>query len=180
MNINNLSYPASKNLVWCLIVLITVLLISGCAKAPDAEAFNKQIEQFTFDSLNSKENNEPSYIKGKIVIFKEESSLISNDASGNYQIRKRGVFHPLTNSLPSDIRANRPEEVGTVVWIRYDKKFEEYVVEKGSGRPVETVYCLVTIIDKSIPLLVGGTSFKAYDKPPDKEILNYLKSLPRK
>ena len=125
------------------------------------------------------------YLKGKVLFLSENN----NDALG----RKASKIDPLHfswNGTVEQIRATRPEEVGTVVLVKteLDRAFE-YT----DGHTAWTPFCTVTIIDLSVPAVVGGRGFTG-EKPssetaatgfdevgafPTDKVLDYIAGLPR-
>jgi hypothetical protein len=117
------------------------------------------------------------HIKGKIVLIDKNARAIST-----WQME-----------LPSALRATRPDEVGTIVWIKERKeKVGEYV--DLSGRSEGSAYMYVwdlTLIDKSIPAIVGRATLRGSDPPetsqegfrsgtiPLTDTIEYLESLRR-
>jgi hypothetical protein len=90
-----------------------------------------------------------------------------------------------------DLRANQPEEVGTVVWLEWGEKKVGQYGASGGGAFVRT--CNVTIIDHAQRLIVGRhyaeggppptTSRRGasqYGSYPTENIVNYLRGLPRR
>lgn len=106
--------------------------------------------------------------------------------------------------LPRKLRASTPDEVGTVVWLRWGAEAEgEYMEDqflRGPKRPERgpvpayRITCEVTVIDKAKSTIVGTKDFRggrppkkipAYDQAgwgsrPTREIVGYIKSLPRR
>lgn len=99
------------------------------------------------------------------------------------------------HSLPEEIVATTPEDVGTIIWIvkRWDK-VGEYV--RGSSGELATAYqryYKITVIDKTTnkatatytirgsdpPSTVSGKSMRYYGSDPKDEVINYIKTLPR-
>jgi hypothetical protein len=98
------------------------------------------------------------YIKGKIVPI-EKGKVVSTKKVG-------WIDEAIYNSLPEDIRATKPDEVGTVVWL---------------DRGEDMLTCRVIIIDKSLVTIVKKINFKgATETIVNRKIVNYLKNLPKK
>ncbi len=92
--------------------------------------------------------------------------------------------------LPGDLRAISPEDVGTVLWLDCTTGT---VGTYTSGGAAKQWVCDVTLIDLSIPAIIGEKSFTGSEPPltttkssgetgsfPVKEIVDYLESLPQK
>jgi hypothetical protein len=91
--------------------------------------------------------------------------------------------------LPAELKAEKPEDVKTVVWLEYDEdKIDEF--DDGAAAYVWTVK--VSVIDKERGRMVGQQDFRGGDPPmtktysgaaygprPNKEVVDYLMSLPR-
>ena len=91
--------------------------------------------------------------------------------------------------LPGNLRATTPEDVGTVLWLDCTTRAVGTYTSGGAARQW---FCDVTLIDLSIPAIIGETSFAGSEPPrtttkssgetgsfPAKEIVDYLESLPR-
>ena len=137
------------------------------------------------------------HIRGKIVII-ERNIHINKQTKENivtkYQVKVKSSEHrisDLMNDLPKELQPCHSAEVTTVVWLDYSLKHEGGYMD-GSG--AERWVCGVTIIDTSIPSIIGKRFFKGGDPPsskiddgkrilqgkkPDDEIVEYLKKLPR-
>lgn len=124
----------------------------------------------------TKSNRYPTkpYIKGKIILIDKSHNKISN------------IYY----ELPEELRATKPEEVGTIVWLKCGR---DKVGSYTDGEDATVITCQVTVIDKSIPIIVNKTKFKGSEPPqvkergvsgsgemPTKDIVDYLRSLPQK
>src|SRR5262249_9269107 len=90
---------------------------------------------------------------------------------------------------PAELKAEKPEDVKTVVWLEYDEdKIDEF--DDGAAAYVWTVK--VSVIDKERGRMVGQQDFRGGDPPmtktysgaaygprPNKEGVDYLMALPR-
>jgi hypothetical protein len=121
------------------------------------------------------------------------------DANGPRKTVKRMVvvdpnekdLDDLHFDLPEDLRAAKPEDVTTVVWLRWDKAT---VGTYTSGGSAYRWSCNVTVIDLATRTTIGSQMFEGSpppttvrgkpgeshsgDKPTD-AVLGYLKSFPR-
>jgi hypothetical protein len=91
--------------------------------------------------------------------------------------------------MPEDLRADRPDDVGTVVWLKWDKvKVGTY--EGGTAAEAQTAD--VTVIDRKDWAVTHTTHIQGDDPPrtkkrsetgvgprPTKQVIDYLKGLPR-
>lgn len=122
---------------------------------------------------------------------------IYDDKSGGYISGKvitvnrlEGTFDELFFALPSDLRAQTPDEVGTIIWIDCA---EVAVATYVSGAKGYSTTCAITVIDKTQNLIVAQPQEFVGEKPPSsksgvadwhgkrplKEMIEYIKSLPR-
>jgi hypothetical protein len=111
---------------------------------------------------------------------------------GRHGPRARGGFLPINLyrravdelylSLPEQMRADGPDEVKTVVWLRWGSR--RAGKSRGRERWVQT--CRVTVIDRAGNLIIGETTFvgpvpygrsSVGPRPGDREIIAYLFSL---
>ena len=105
---------------------------------------------------------------------------------------KQDVDWDVFFDLPNDLRAAKPEDVGTVAWLEYGRQKERGGYGK-EGYPAYRQTCTVTVIDQASRDVIGTTEVKGGDPPnsidegakegvgskPTKEVVDYLKSLPR-
>ncbi|PYS87766.1 MAG: hypothetical protein DMF64_22310 [Acidobacteria bacterium] len=114
------------------------------------------------------------YIKGRTVFINKETK------AAEY----------MTYDLPSELKAERPQDLGTIILLDWSS---ERVGKYDDGQPGYVYLCTVSVIDKSIPAVVGTKRFRGGDPPsykktygpaygtqPTYEILSYVKGLPRK
>ena len=114
-------------------------------------------------------------LKGKVIVLDRVKGDVDWD-----------VFF----DLPADLRAGKPEEVGTVVVIDWSKeKIDEYK----NGAPAYMQAGKVTVIDHARRAVVASSEFKGAEPPmeidehasegngpkPTKEIVAYLEGLPK-
>ena len=114
------------------------------------------------------------YVKGKIVVV---------------DVREKTVDHDVFFSLPADLRAAGPDEVGTVVLVKWGVAFPGHFEDK-SGRDLGVGSATtgeLTLIDRSISAILERRTFQSKAvvrgidggaKPID-EIVDYLAKLPR-
>ncbi len=128
---------------------------------------NDSVHQLTQGPAGKDESAGP-YLTGKVVLVD----------------RNKRELDELHRSLPAELRAETLSEVGTVVWLEWDHKWIH-----GSKAPV----CKVTVIDRGRNVIVGEGYFEGDPPPmpnaidrlpverrPDREIMGWLKSLPRR
>jgi hypothetical protein len=115
-----------------------------------------------------------AYIKGKIITVNNEE----------------GEIDDIYFSLPEELRATKPENVGTIVWLEWG---EDNIGSYTDGEDATVITCDVTIIDKSTATVVAERNFRGSIPPnpkrsgedgtgsmPIDEIVAYLKTLPKK
>ena len=163
-----------KNIWWLVLVICaacigTVLLLFP--GKPDAGEYAKlfdpeKIKEPDRNFLDS-ENN-PGYVKGKVVI-------LSRSEERPYLFE----LAPANKDLPDEIRANSPDEVGTVVWVCTQN------IEQGKGLFASRQN--VDVIDISIPAVVGRVDFEnaptsnsgAYADAPWEDTVDWISGLQR-
>jgi hypothetical protein len=93
------------------------------------------------------------YIKGKIIPVEidKKGEWIASD-----------FFYP---ELPENLRTTNLENAGTIVLLEWGEELSA---------------CKVTIIDKSLKIIVNEKTFKRVGSIPFQEIVDYLRSLPKK
>jgi hypothetical protein len=115
------------------------------------------------------------YLRGQVVAIDVGTREVDED-----------VFF----DLPAGLRAATPEEVGTVVLLKWGTKMVGmYTGPNGFGGVADAQTCEVTVIDRSIPAVVARRSFQGHDPPthyngtrtgpkPVEEVVNFLTGLP--
>ena len=93
--------------------------------------------------------------------------------------------------LPDNLRAAKPEEVGTVVWVTWGK---DQVDTYENGAPAYVQTCKVTVIDKQTQTVLWDSQQFRGDEPPmeidfsasegsgskpTEQVVDYLKGLPK-
>jgi hypothetical protein len=133
------------------------------------------------------------YVKGKIVVVKR-SAEAGPSCAGYGEIHSfcDSTNNPYPKLSVCRLVAERPEEVGTVVWL--DCSAGDSVGSYQSGGRAYPTTCVVTIIDKAANRIVGEKTFGPVDPPrviacnvkmcdgygdPSEDIYKYLLSLPR-
>jgi hypothetical protein len=137
----------------------------------------KNIDEYTGLNLAvmSDYSSRKPYIKGKIIIIDNQKNKIDH------------IYY----DLPENLRATKPENVGTIVLLEWGEDKIGFYASPRSEAIVIT--CQVTVIDKSIPAIVSKVNFEGPPPPailksgesatgamPTQEIVNYLQGLPRK
>jgi hypothetical protein len=135
------------------------------------EAFQPHMAEYL---AAAKGTADPAEVKGKMVVVDKATRDIDWD-----------VFF----GLPDDVRAAAPQEVGTVVWLVWDKM---QVGKYNDGTPAYSWTCAVTVIDQAGRGVVATTSLRGSDPPekienpnegvgtkPTAQVIDYLRGLPR-
>jgi hypothetical protein len=119
-------------------------------------------------------------VRGKVVVL--------DRATGDFDW---DVFF----ALPDDMRAARPDEVGTVVWLDYGReKDASFYDRNGQHLPAFRQTCTVRVIDAGDRHVLANAVERGGDPPsqidenategvgpkPTAEVVHYLRSLPRK
>lgn len=96
-------------------------------------------------------------------------------------------------ALPDGLRAGRPEEVGTVVWLEYGREQDPRFSYGDKHLPAFRQTCTVRVIDQGDRHVIANAVERGGDPPseidenaqegvgpkPTAEVVNYLKALPR-
>lgn len=142
----------------------------------------EMLRNFVASNLNEIESAPPfdnqssePYLIGKLVVVDKE----------------RQTLDELFNQLPSDMKADDPSEVRTVVLLSWRQ--EEVGYYAGTNKMAKRWHCAVTIIDlnarrrlaeKDIIGAMPPAFITPDDKPsgdkPDKKVIEFLTSLPRR
>jgi hypothetical protein len=134
---------------------------------------NEHINEY-IDIHSSNISPSGGYIRGKIITIDIENRKIDN----------------FWLHLPTDMIAASPDEVGTIIWLKWDQSI---VGRYTNGKNAYQISCLVTIIDKLLGTKVDEKKFWGSPPPskvistntgvgsrPNSEIAEYIESLPRK
>jgi hypothetical protein len=112
--------------------------------------FEGQMAEFLRDAEGT---SGPEYIKGKVVVIDRDKRMIDT----------------LHMYLPPEIQANRPEEVGTIVWLdSHVSKVGDYITgsnEVVGGGYTQVTY--VTVVDREAHSVIHRDSFAGH-MPPKK------------
>lgn len=163
------------------------LFLVGCSKSAPSPFTEDVIRSYA--ALAELQNEVPpdaSYITGKAVVINIGETIDLSRFSAREQ-----KHHILANTVSSaqkqidrEIRASTPEEVGTVILLKWSK---EALGETAAGTKYR-LNCEVMVIDKSASRIVFKSLFMG-DKPkfatlygasPQDFIVKYINSLPRR
>jgi len=168
---------------WIIVTIVIIVVVVGiflgirfgCNIVNIQKVFGDHVQEYTvITGLNPDFQSENSYIRGKVITVDIGENKID-----------RIYF-----DLPGDMAAKNPEEVGTIIWLKWeDVRVGTYI--PGGGTAYERT-CEVTIIDKLEAIIVDKKSFTGTEPPPTMlregdgygskptdEIVDYLESLPR-
>ena len=178
-----LSSRGKKPGYWIIAAIIIILVIIGiflgirfgCNIINIQKVFGAHVQEYTVISgLNPGFQSENPYIRGKVITV---------DIGEN-------KLDQIYFDLPGDMTAKNPEEVGTIIWLKWeDVRVGTY---SPSGEAAYRITCEVTLIDKPEAILIDKKSFTGSEPPPTMlregdgygskptdEIVDYLESLPR-
>jgi predicted RNA-binding Zn-ribbon protein involved in translation (DUF1610 family) len=135
------------------------------------------------------EKTGPPRIKGKVLIVNHQTE------EGSFPGAVPGRLADAHFALPKDLRAEGPDEVGTVVWLDFRREFSGYY---GSQDEEDAGYTLVAnalvihvgnppvLVDRRIdfagglpPQVQPVRNQPAYGPPPVQAVVDYLLALPR-
>ena len=168
----------SGNVGFVVIVIVIALIgggvygIRSCSRNMQTKPFAEHLTEYThFPKLN--ESGSSTTISGKAITIDKTTNEIDET-----------YF-----DLPAELKASKPEEVGTVVWISCS---ESVAGTYQSGAKGYLWNCDVTVIDLATASTVGKKSFSGDHPPqtksntsdwhgskPNSEIISYIKSLKR-
>jgi hypothetical protein len=161
----------------CVVLVVVIALIAGgiygvrsCRQSSQTKPFQSHLSEYTFFP-NLKESGSSGSINGKVITIDK----IKNEIDDTFF------------DLPTELKASKPEEVGTVVWVSCSEHIAGTYV---SGSKAWVQSCEVTVIDKSTGSVIGKQTFSG-DRPPQtktysgdwhgskpkSEIVDYIKSL---
>lgn len=149
-------------------------LVNQAVRGVQSDPFKNNLAEYTNSSTFKEQAGATPYIKGKIVVVNKTEVKVDDP-----------YF-----DLPEEVKALKPEDVGTIVWVTY----EPSVVGRYTGGSLGYRYTAnVTVIDKASGTIIGRSTFKggeppstkkgsgdAYGSKPSNDIKNYLLGLPRK
>lgn len=169
--------------IWAIIGLVVILfLVRQIIHERKLKPFQGHVSEYEsiIDSAVPHAGGS-GYIRGKVVIVNAREPEENLPARIDYR-----VFF----NLPEEMRAKRPDEVGSVVALQWGK---EIVGSFSDGTTAHFRTCQVTIVDKEKRQIIGEKFFKGSAPPKSKtrggsrsgstpyhEIINYLKDLARK
>jgi hypothetical protein len=164
----------------CRVVLVGVLLVIAIVLLVVKLRINSNTSGFRdlslYISISPASNSDSaSYVVGKIIVINRQERTI--DALND-------------DPRLSDLRAQSPREVGTIIWIDCS---EAVVGTYMSGSHGYQWNCNVTVIDKAKNVIITTQSFSGPLPPevkeccsdwhgdrPDTEMVNFIESLPRR
>jgi hypothetical protein len=173
------SVVASK-IFWIVVLVIGVSVggffgIRYLIRQSQLSAFTQRINEYTAQPAGVAPPELGAYVVGKIIPV---------------DMRDSKKIDWLYYDLPGELQPSTPEEVGTIVWLFWgEQQVGKYTT--GGGAYVRT--CRVTVIDRIKNVRVTEMTFQGGQPPqtirgsgngygdyPTEQIVNWLKSLPRR
>jgi hypothetical protein len=162
-------------IVILMIVGISMGIKYGCERSSAMKPFETHLNEYTsIAGLKEASPQEGQYIRGKVV---------SVDLTEN-------KIDPLFLDLPPELIAKTPEEVETIIWLKWKDVAVGHYTDGATGYRID---CELTIIDKVELKIVDVKTYYGSDPPsaksgsgdrygskPTYDIVNYLKALPRR
>jgi len=164
-----------------IIVGIVVGITESRKKSAAIAPFQAHLSEYiTISGLTSEPSPEGQYIRGPYI----RGKAIIMDTKDN---KIDDIFF----NLPDDLVAATPEEVGTVVWLKWANVLVGHYTPSGASGYKRT--CEVTLIDMLEKAVINKKTFTgssppssktsggdAYGSKPTGDVIDYLKSLPRR
>lgn len=156
----------------CILGVGIFVILSMSNRSAHCARFKDHIEAYL--AMAKEQPEQGAYVKGQIVVV---------------DVREKTVDEGVFFALPAALRASGPDEVGTVVLLKWGVAFVGHFenragVDQGSASVSK---CEVTVIDKSIPAILERRTFQSKavvrgidgGAKPIAEIVEYLAQLPR-
>lgn len=173
---------------------IAVLIVPWWQKISTVQPFESHLVEYT---SASDEIEGDAYITGKVITVGKGEIYF-----GSYGIElssnpNKAYIDDIYFDLPDSLRANSPEEVGTVILLEWGRNI---LAEYEGGSVAAQITCLVSVIDMKKDVIVGRQSFggsppetpevrscvgssgckSIYGSAPTQNIVEYISKLPRK
>jgi hypothetical protein len=166
-----------NKLSWIIILGIVGVIAAGfgiwaMVRTVQADPFSKELPSYAADF--SVGDTSAPFTTGKMVIVNKTTKAVEDP-----------YF-----DLPENLKATKPEEVGTIVQVTYE---ENQVGTYTSGSKAYQYTARVNVVDKATGKIVGRTTFKGGEPPssvkrgsngygsrPTEQIKTYLVGLARK
>jgi hypothetical protein len=161
------------------VIFVIGAIVSSVRDAVLLGPFNNYVSEYSSISgfknpVKGDRSSTKPYIKGKVITINKQENRIDS------------IYY----DLPEDLRATKPDEVGTIAWLEWG---EDKIGTYTDGDDAIVITCQVTVIDKSIPRIVSKTNFEGIEPPrvkrssesgtgpiPTQKIVDYLRDLPKK
>ena len=180
-----------------LVFLATIFIgdyMRKCEREAMAATFSSHLSEYVSIGGLTEDNEGQPYVTGKVVLVDiQPDAKISVVKQFKKELKKttweeinRREFYELS----PDLRATTPEEVGTIIWIKWDLVVEGFY--SSPPRSACRITCEITVIDKDKATIVGKTVIRGTSPPsavktlhsgygnrPTKKIVDYIESLPR-
>jgi hypothetical protein len=166
--------------------VLVALLMRGANQSAYNARFKDHIEEYL--AIKEEQPTQGKYIKGKMVIIKV---FVPDEGHSGLQ---KEVDEEVFEAIPAELRATGPEDVGTVVVLRWRSDVVGFYPGRNGGGASACVHtCDVRIIDRSLSAIIANEYFRGgsppqeafgnrhhvYGSKPVKEIADYLVKLPR-
>lgn len=165
---------------WGVVILIGISVatffgIRSIIRSKTVAPFNQQINTYMGGGVPAanEPNRPPAKVKGKIIPI---------------DVKAREIDYVYFD-MPDDIRPIKPEDVGTVALLEWDKV---QVGTYSGGSPAYQQTVRVTVVDKDTRGVIGQAEYQGSMPPqrkkssesgtgskPEGEVVNFLKTLPR-
>jgi len=153
-------------------VVIVILIVQGVARGKIQAAHAPHMKDYLQTPVA--EGGPKPTLKGKIVVVNTDDKNVDS----------------VHFSLPTKLQADKPEEVGAIVLIRWSRK---QVASYTNGKPAYMHFASVAVIDKASRRLIESREFQG-SRPPERisgrqsegsgskptdEVVNFIKGLAR-
>jgi hypothetical protein len=146
-------------------------------RAQAIEPFKSHLNEYLLiPELKTITPAEDTYIKGKVITV--DTSEIEIDEMTYFK-------------LPEELVAQTPEEVATIIWLKWEDVLVGHYTPGGGD--AYRITCEVTIIDKEQAAIVGQKTFRGsappetvvgtesgYGERPIEDVVDYIRLLPRR
>ena len=172
----------------CKLIVLTliVLVASACGPKSRGPFSDKTIKEYAAMANLKEETKRGTYIAGKPVLINIGESISHHYETAFTKDPDIEISSQTVSGLQQKInnRAENPNEVGTVVLLKWRK---EVLNENLVGIEFCRVLCEVTIVDVGRHSIVGKRQFAGtspegthrWGSSPENEIVEYLNGLPR-
>jgi hypothetical protein len=115
-------------------------------------------------------DDKAAYIRGKLITVRVDMSLY--DAKVDHEVISKGQITPTFLDLPTEIRADSPAEVQTIVRLRCENYMEGTYRGAPGGGYAGTESCSIEIIDLKRRVVVSH-GLVSGNSPPEKSVTGF-------